>query len=121
VGPGPRVRGWSAAFGRDEEARRFALRVAVRLLRTRRLTPKEYDSWARGPMLEAGSPWCASGEIFCGVLGRQMSERKSPAGWQNAPALNPKMRRGLSVLSVRWKREEHKNTQGFRVVWTAGA
>jgi hypothetical protein len=25
---------------------------------------------------------------------------KSPAGWQNAPALNPKMRRGLSVLPV---------------------
>jgi hypothetical protein len=49
-------------------------------------------------------------------LARQMSERKSPAGWRNAPALNPKMRRGLSVLPVRWKREEHKNTQGFRVV-----
>jgi hypothetical protein len=29
-----------------------------------------------------------------------LSERKSPAGWQNAPALNPKMRRGLSVLPV---------------------
>jgi hypothetical protein len=40
----------------------------------------------------------------------------SPAGWRNAPTLNPKMRRGLSVLPVRWKREEHKNTQGFRVV-----
>jgi hypothetical protein len=25
----------------------------------------------------------------------------SPAGWRNAPALNPKMRRGLSVLPVR--------------------
>jgi hypothetical protein len=25
---------------------------------------------------------------------------KSPAGWRNAPALNPKMRRGLSVLPV---------------------
>jgi hypothetical protein len=33
-------------------------------------------------------------------LARQMSERKSPAGWRNAPALNPKMRRGLSVLLV---------------------
>jgi hypothetical protein len=31
-------------------------------------------------------------------LARQMSERKSPAGWRNAPALNPKMRRSLSVL-----------------------
>jgi hypothetical protein len=29
-----------------------------------------------------------------------MSERKSLVGWRNAPALNPKMRRGLSVLPV---------------------
>ena len=28
---------------------------------------------------------------------------------------------GLSVLPARWKREEHKNTQGFRVVRAAGA
>jgi hypothetical protein len=33
-------------------------------------------------------------------LARQMSERKSPAWWRSAPALNPKMRRGLSVLLV---------------------
>jgi hypothetical protein len=33
-------------------------------------------------------------------LACQMSERKSLAGWRNAPALNPKMRRGLSVLPV---------------------
>jgi hypothetical protein len=54
VGPGPRARAWSAAFGGDEEARRFAPRVAVRLLRTWKPTPKEYDSWARAPVLEAG-------------------------------------------------------------------
>jgi hypothetical protein len=36
-------------------------------------------------------------------LARQMSERKSPAGWRSAPALNPKMRRGLSVLLISWK------------------
>jgi hypothetical protein len=29
-----------------------------------------------------------------------VSKRKSPAGWRSAPALNPKMRRGLSVLLV---------------------
>jgi hypothetical protein len=29
-----------------------------------------------------------------------MLKRKSPAGWRNALALNPKMRRGLSVLLV---------------------
>jgi hypothetical protein len=45
----------------------------------------------------------------------------SPAGWRIAPALNPKMRRGLSILPARWNREEHKNTQGFRVVRDAGA
>jgi hypothetical protein len=33
-------------------------------------------------------------------LARQMSERKSPARWRNAPALNPKMRRGLSGLPI---------------------
>jgi hypothetical protein len=55
-------------------------------------------------------------------LARQMSERKSPAGWRSAPALNPKMRRGLSVLLVSWKNgKKHKNTQGFRVVRAAGA
>jgi hypothetical protein len=45
----------------------------------------------------------------------------SPVGWRNGPALNPKMRRGLSVLPARWNREEHKNTQGFRVVRATGA
>jgi hypothetical protein len=54
VGLGPRVRGWSAAFGGDEEAHRFAPRMAVRLLRTRRPMPKEYDSWARALVSEAG-------------------------------------------------------------------
>jgi hypothetical protein len=47
--------------------------------------------------------------------------RNSLAGWRNAPTLNPKMRRGLSILPVRWKQEEHKNTQGFRVVQAAEA
>jgi hypothetical protein len=54
VGPGPRDRGWSATFGKDEEARRFAPCVVVRLLRTRRPTPEEYDSSAWAPVPEAG-------------------------------------------------------------------
>jgi hypothetical protein len=58
VGPGPRARGWAAAFGKDEEVhyrRRWrAPHAAVRLLRTRRPTPKEYDSWARAPAPKAG-------------------------------------------------------------------
>jgi hypothetical protein len=54
VGLGPRVRGWPAAFGGDEETWRFAPREAVRLLRTCRSTPKEDDSWARAPVSEAG-------------------------------------------------------------------
>jgi hypothetical protein len=36
-----------------------------------------------------------------------LSERESPAGWRNAPALNPKMRRGLSVLPVTSFVDEH--------------
>jgi hypothetical protein len=59
VGPGPRARGWFAAFGGGEEThyrrRGHAPHVAVRLLHTRRPTPKEHDSWARAPVPEAGS------------------------------------------------------------------
>jgi hypothetical protein len=52
----------------------------------------------------------------------RLSESRSPAGWRSAPALNPEMRRGLGVSLDRWSEgEEHKNTQGFRVVWAAGA
>jgi hypothetical protein len=46
--------------GRDEEAYhrgwRFAFRAraAVRLLRTQEPSPKEYDSWARAPVLATG-------------------------------------------------------------------
>jgi hypothetical protein len=32
-----------------------------------------------------------------------LSKRKSPTGWRSAPALNPKMRRGPSILLVSWK------------------
>jgi hypothetical protein len=43
----------------------------------------------------------------------------SLAGWRNAPALNPKMRRGLSVLLVTWKNGEntrtHKDLEWFRL------
>jgi hypothetical protein len=31
-----------------------------------------------------------------------------PVGWRNAPALNPKMGRGLSVLPVYWEIDEHE-------------
>jgi hypothetical protein len=75
VGPGPRVRDRSAAFGGGEEvhySRRWcAPHAAVHFLRTQRLTPKEHDLWARASVPEAGSPWRASGEIFSGVSGRQ--------------------------------------------------
>jgi hypothetical protein len=75
VGPGPRARGWFAAFGGGEEThnrrRWHAPHVAVRLLHTRRPTPKEYDSWARAPVSETGSPWRTLGEVFYGASGRQ--------------------------------------------------
>jgi hypothetical protein len=58
VGPGPHVSNWVVGFDGDEEAhyrRRWrATHAAVHLLRTRRPTPKEYDSWARAPVPEAG-------------------------------------------------------------------
>jgi hypothetical protein len=55
-------------------------------------------------------------------LARQMSESRSPARWRSAPALSPEIRRGLGISLDRWSEgEEHKNTQGFRVVWAAGA
>jgi hypothetical protein len=67
VGPGPRVRDWVVVSGGDGEAhyrgRRFAPRVVVRLLSTRRPAHQLYDLWARAPMLEAGLHWCASGEM----------------------------------------------------------
>jgi hypothetical protein len=50
-----------------------------------------------------------------------LSERKSPAGWWNAPALNPKMRRGLSVFPATRVGDDHTRTQRFRVVRAAGA
>jgi hypothetical protein len=58
MGPGPRVRDWAVGFDGGEEAqyrgRRLAPLAVVRLLRTRRPTPKEYDLWARAPVSEAG-------------------------------------------------------------------
>jgi hypothetical protein len=54
VGPGPHVRGWPVAFDGDEEAQQFTPHVAVRLLRTRRPTPKGHDSWARAPCQRLG-------------------------------------------------------------------
>jgi hypothetical protein len=38
----------------------------------------------------------------------------SLAGWRNAPALNPKMRRGLSVLPVYRETNEHEDLEWFR-------
>jgi hypothetical protein len=39
-------------------------------------------------------------EILKVMIESLLSERKSPAGWRNAPALNHKMSRGLSILPV---------------------
>jgi hypothetical protein len=52
-------------------------------------------------------------------LARQMSERKSSAGWRSAPALNPKMRRGLSVLPVLLSEHQAHEHGEFRVVRAA--
>jgi hypothetical protein len=55
---------------------------------------------APGCRRKRGDAGCATPTI---CLFRTLSERKSPARWRNAPALNPKMRRGLSVLPISWK------------------
>jgi hypothetical protein len=61
------------------------------------------------------------GVMFICTFQMYLSERKSPVEWRNAPALSPKMRRGLGVLPVTRLGGEHKNTPGFRVVRAAGA
>jgi hypothetical protein len=75
VGLGPRVIDWTVVFGGVEEAcyrgRRFAPRVAVRLLRTRRPAHQLYDLWTRALVYQAGLLWCVSGGIFYGVSGRE--------------------------------------------------
>jgi hypothetical protein len=48
-GPGPRARGWAAAFGGDKEARLFAPRAVVRLLCTRRPSRYPHDLWGWAP------------------------------------------------------------------------
>jgi hypothetical protein len=74
VGPSPRVRGWPAAFGGDVEARRFAPHVAVRLLRTRRPTPKEHDSWARAPRARGWATLARVGRDLLRRLGASVGE-----------------------------------------------
>jgi hypothetical protein len=58
VGPGPCIRDWAIGFSGGEEAhyrgRWLAPHVAVRLLRTWRPMPNEYDPWAQAPVPEAG-------------------------------------------------------------------
>jgi hypothetical protein len=39
-----------------DRARRFAPRMAVRFLRTRRPARQEHDLWTRAPMSETGPP-----------------------------------------------------------------
>jgi hypothetical protein len=59
----------------------------------------------------AGTYFCDSNDhVYHNVNGYgYLSERKSLAGWRSAPALNPKMRRGLSVLPV--MRDGRMNTR----------
>jgi hypothetical protein len=103
MGPSPHVRDWSAAFDGGEEVhyrRRWrAPHVAVCLLRTRRPTPEEYDSWARAPVSETGSPWRASGEVFCGALGRQLGESLFKKGTPPSAVAILITRSALSLLS----------------------
>ena len=77
VGPGPHVKDWVVASNGDGEAhyhgRRFACRVVVRLLHTRRPAHQLYDLWAWAPVSEAGLPWCELGEMV--MSGRVFLEK----------------------------------------------
>jgi hypothetical protein len=73
----------------------------------------------RSPFTSFRAPSALSSDIFQSICFCRRGN--SPVGWRNVPALNPKMRKGLSVLPARWIQDEHKNTQGFRVVQAAGA
>ena len=104
MGPGPRVRDWAVGFDGGEEAhyrRRWrAPHAAVRLLRTRRPTPKKHDSWAQASVPEAG-PLLVSAEV----------KRRTTAGGgvlltrQTGPLLSVEVKRrttvGGSVLFTR--------------------
>jgi hypothetical protein len=54
VGLGPHVIDWAVVFGEDEVVhyceRRFAPRVAVRLLSTQRSAHQLYDLWTQAPV-----------------------------------------------------------------------
>jgi hypothetical protein len=47
---------------------------------------------------------------MCACFQASLSESKSPAGWWSAPALNPKMRRGLGVSLVSWGNRKNTRT-----------
>jgi hypothetical protein len=75
-------------------------------------------------VLDDVNKWRRAGKISKNLkprpyLARQMSERKSLAGWRSAPSLNPKMRRGLSVLLVVRFGNEHIGTRKS-LVWSFG-
>jgi hypothetical protein len=47
--------------------------------------PKDHDLWAQALVPETGSPWCASGEVFCGALGHQW---ENPSLKRDSPKRN---------------------------------
>jgi hypothetical protein len=90
VGLGPHARGWAVVFSGDEEAGPQLVLAEVKrrttagggVLLTRRFAfsvhgGRRSRSMTRGPgppVSETGSPWRTSGDVFCGVLGRQLGE-----------------------------------------------
>jgi hypothetical protein len=52
--------------------------VVVHLLRTWRPTPEEYDSWARAPVPEAGSPRCTFLRHFGALVGESFFKKGIP-------------------------------------------
>jgi hypothetical protein len=80
-----------------------------------------YDAYSAMPLGGFCSAVSDSNRLCALRVMSRCRRENPPAGWQNAPAINPKMRRGLSGLSVCCKVGEHTRTRGFRVVQAAGA
>jgi hypothetical protein len=118
----PHAADWSAAFGGGEEThhrrRWHAPHVAVRLLRTRRLMPKEYDSWAQAPMPETGSPWRTSGEVFCGASGRQWG---NPSLKRDSPSVVAILISALELSALLCRRSHHGLARPSRAPPARGA
>jgi hypothetical protein len=89
-GPGPLGQRLDCCSRRGEEARRFAPRAAVRLLRTRRPSHQPYDLWGRVPRHRLGAPVCFGGD-FSWPFGARAEESAFKKGFIPRVAAMPSL------------------------------